>query len=56
MKTLLLAPVLLASALLAAPAHAQRMTSINGAKLIELCTSKDRNLVEQCQDLYRRCG
>ncbi len=45
MKTLLLAACVLS---LAAPAQAQRFTNLTGAKLVELCTSKDRLQVEQC--------
>ena len=46
MKTLLLAGV--AVVVLGGTAHAQRMSNLTGAKLVELCTSKDPKLVSGC--------
>ena len=46
MKSLLLAAIAVAA--LAGPAQAQRFTGLSGAKLMELCTSRDAKMVEAC--------
>jgi hypothetical protein len=46
LKTLLLAAV--AALTLTGGAQAQRMSNLTGAKLIQLCTSKDARAVEGC--------
>ena len=46
MRTFLLAGV--AVFLLGGGAQAQRMSNLTGAKLVELCTSRDARLVEGC--------
>ena len=45
MKTLLIAAALLG---FAGTAHAQRFSNLSGAKLVELCTSKDPRAIEGC--------
>lgn len=46
MKTVLLAGI--AALALGGTAHAQRMSNLTGAKLVELCSSRDPRMVEGC--------
>ena len=48
MRHLIAALALLAAGSAAAPAHAERFSRVDGNKLVQICTSKDKGVVADC--------